>query len=267
MAKDCKRIADDPNAFFILGGDSIDAIARKNDKRASQGSLAAWCARVDDVVRAELDRFEYYVTPIAAKCLMILQGNHEADLLEYANRDVYAEEIAIIGRAQGKQPNEWHRIAPGWEGFLDLRFRYNPPGGNRATRTAGNMGHNWRFVTYAHHGAGGGRKAGGHALTLESAMGNYGADLVLMGHRHVRQAVERDLVVPDAKRGYAIRQRWGAFGGAYLGAYIADGDDGQAIHNYPQRKGLPARATGGIVVDIRPFDREFVIVLNSKVEH
>lgn len=266
LQADINKVRDDPNGYWIGGGDFIDAIARKNDKRASQNTLAPWCSRVDDVIKAQLDRFEELVTPIASKCLALLLGNHELDVLERDNRDVYAHEVDILGRAMGLPKDQHHKIAPGWEGFIDLRFRYNPPGGQGAARKPDNMGHNWRFIIWSHHGFGGGRKAGGHALTLESAMGNYEADLILMGHRHVRVATSRDLVCSDVKHGYKIRQRWGAYGGSYLGAYLPDMEGGQARHNYPQRKGLPARATGGVVVDIKPYEHEFGIVLNGHLD-
>jgi len=61
----------------------------------------------------------------------------------------------------------------GFDGFIRVLFRVS--GKTELTTTI-----------YVHHGYGGGRLAGGHALTLQRAFLWNQADVALMGHRHIR---------------------------------------------------------------------------------
>lgn len=226
---------------------------RKNDKRSSTDSLAPWCKDVNDVILAQLDRLEEKLAPIADKCLALCEGNHETAQLEHNNRDVFSDFVGRIARHAGIDATRAHSLSLGYEGFLDLRLHYSPKG--NAT------GHNWRLVTYIHHGHGGGRKMGGPALTMEDTMGRYEADLFFMGHRHMLMAFPQTITCADIKRGYKLKERWGVWGGSYLGAFIPQDGDGRPNVNYAQLKGLPVRATGGTHVTISPIKREFSVVL------
>ncbi len=230
-------------------------MGRKNDKRSSTDALAPWCIDKSDVILAQLDRLEELLAPIAPKCLALLEGNHETAQLEHNARDVFSDFVMRIGRAAGLDATRAHTLALGYEGFLDLRFHYSPKGNT--------TGHNWRLSVYAHHGHGGGRKMGSPALTMEDTMGRYEADLFLMGHRHMLMGFPQTIVCPDVKRGYKLKQRWGAWGGSYLGGFIPDDANGRPNVNYAQLKGLPIRATGGVHAVINPIDREIALVLGG----
>jgi hypothetical protein len=168
--------------------------------------------------------------------------------------DVYTPLVRSVAEHAGIGKTEAHKLAMSWEGFLSLRFAYQPQKASGA---------NWEFNIYAHHGFGGGRKAGSHALTLEDAMGRYAADLLLMGHRHVREVQEHTVVAPDARRGFKLETRYGAWCGSYLRPYIEVEPGHMPRGHYAQRKGLPPRAPGGLTISIRPFDREMTVHLNG----
>lgn len=253
LQADIARIAADPLAYWIGGGDYLDAVPRKNDKRSSTDSLAPWCKDANDTILAQLDYVEELLSPIAPKCLGLLEGNHETAQLDHNNRDVFSDFVGRIGRHAGLDGTRAHSLALGYEGFIDLRFHYQPAG--NAT------GHNWKLIVYTHHGFGGGRKMGGPALTMEDAMGRYDADLLLMGHRHMLMAFPHTVVMPYSK----MKTRWGVWGGSYLGTYIESDANGRPNVNYAQLKGLPARATGGARIILTPRQRELSVLLSGRV--
>lgn len=250
---DIQAIANNPNAYWGGGGDYIDAIARKYDPRYRETSLAPWLRGRADPIGKQIDRFVEMVTPIAHKCLWLLTGNHEDAVLHHADRDVYREIVRGVASAAGKEMRE---LALGWEGFVTLKFRRG---------TKGNYGGTRRIVIYTHHGAGGGRKQGGHALRMEETLLTYEADLVLLGHRHVRQVVTKTRITPNGK-GVKLMEHVGVWGGSYLGPYIEDSDDGFPQDNYPQFKQLSPTSPGIVPVVIKPDIRKVMpIVTNGSV--
>lgn len=72
------EIAADDNARWIGGGDFIDCIARVGDKRYDEDAMAGWVRGKKDVVGLEARRFVELVTPIAHKCLGLVEGQVKA---------------------------------------------------------------------------------------------------------------------------------------------------------------------------------------------
>lgn len=244
LQADIDAIASDPYAYWGGGGDYIDAISRKGDKRYAESSFAPWLHGKPDPIGKQVERVVGMLSPIAHKCLYLVTGNHEDAVLQYADRDVYRE--IVKGICNASKTNGVHRemreLAVGWEGFIQLVFRRGEVGNYGGTRTV---------TLYTHHGSGGGRKQGGHALRLEETLLTYECDLALVGHRHIRQIVNVRTVRPSGK-GVEFHERVGVFGGSYLGAYIDEDSDGMPIGNYPQYKQLQPTTVGVVPVIIKP---------------
>lgn len=249
LQQDIATIAADPFAYWVGGGDYIDAIPRKGDKRYSEASVARWLWGVNDIVGAQIDRLVELLSPIAPKCLALRSGNHEAAVLDAYDRDVYREIVRGIAAASGREMRE---IALNIEGFVRLRFRRGKPE---------SFGGTTLLTIYMHHGAGGGRKRGGDALRLEETLLLYDADLVFMGHRHKAMAMPMQVVCPSG-RGVRMRDRLGIWGGAYLKPYLPDDRDIPADH-YPQRKHLPPTRVGMVPVLVKPDTLGLMPVLTN----
>jgi hypothetical protein len=163
---------------------------------------------------------------------------------------VYQEIVRGIATAAGKEMRE---LALGWEGFITLKFRRGTPESFGSTR---------QIVIYTHHGAGGGRKQGGHALRMEEVLLTYESDLVLLGHRHVRQIVNKTRVAPKGK-GIQLKEHLGVWCGSYLGPYIGEDVDGFPADNYPQYKQLAPLSPGIVPILINPDKRRVMPIVTN----
>ena len=236
------QIADDEFAFWGGGGDYCDFIPRKGDKRYRESTLAPWLNGLDDVAKREEEHFLSIVKPIASKCLYLGKGNHEDTICSYYDSDPYRHIATQIAEWSGRGVSD---LALGWDGFVVLTFRRGTPS---------HYGGSWGMTLYTHHGAGGGRKAGGHALRLEEMISTYDSDVVLAGHRHIKQMIGVQTVSPRGG-GIKIRQRLGAFCPSLLKAYLDDDSEGMPRDNYPQMKQLPPTEVGVMQIEIKPSDR------------
>lgn len=234
-----KAIADDDRAYWIGGGDYIDAICHVGDKRYKPETLATWALGHTDLMTAQADYAVNLVKPIAHKCLALAEGNHEWGARNHYARDIYAYIVREIARAAGKDTGD---LALGAGGFVLPTF----------VRLAGSTRANhWRMRIFVHHGYGGGRLPGGHALTLGRALGDYEADLILMGHRHVLAVVPKII-----QRANGVFTRYAAFVPSYLNSTLEPLADGMPIDTYPELMGLPATPAGTFPIEIMPFERK-----------
>ena len=252
LRADVAAIAADPYAYWGGGGDYGDFIPRKGDKRYRETSIAPWLRGKNDICGRQVERFAEIVKPIADKCLYMAKGNHEDSVLSYYDRDVYLEMCRRVADISGREIRD---IAIGWEGFVTLKFRRG---------IAENYGGTRKVVIYTHHGAGGGRKQGGHALRMEEVLLTYECDLALLGHRHIRQVVNKQSVAPSGKS-ITIRERLGVWCGSYLNTFIAEDDDGYPVDNYPQAKQLSPTTTGVVPVVIRPDEPSIMPVITNGI--
>jgi hypothetical protein len=200
---DIEAILADPRAYWIGGGDYIDAIPRKGDRRYSETSLARWLYGEVDVVGLQIDCLVRKLAPIASKCLGLRSGNHESKVLDDYDRDAYREIVRGVATAAHKEMRD---LALGIEGFVCLRFRRGTPE---------HYGGSTTLVVYCHHGAGGGRKRGGDALRMEEILLGYRCDVVFMGPAQTDGFFRcRKSFLPDA----VSRSKTGwAFGAARTG--------------------------------------------------
>lgn len=238
LEADIARVAADADGYWIGGGDFLDGIARQ-DKRHDEGTLAPWLWGVDDLIHAQLERVGDLMAPIAHKCLALAKGNHEEFILERYERDVYQRIVEKVTR-----PGAPVRL--GYGGFVVLRVRST------------GIHYTWTVTLFVHHGAGGSLLPGGNALTLGRLPTWYNADAFLLGHRHVRQVVTNAQWQPAPRAKEVIyRRQVMAFGGSYLKGY----DPKIEAELYAEKKLLPPRETGGIVLELRPDEREVRVSL------
>ena len=243
------EIAADDNARWIGGGDFIDCIARVGDKRYDEDAMAGWVRGKKDVVGLEARRFVELVTPIAHKCLGMVEGNHERTAITYYDRNIYGEMVADVAKAAGKEAAD---LALGVHGFLKLQFRRH--------NATGSSGQGWHMLIYTHHGAGGGSMPGGHALSLGRVLGSHDCDLALLGHRHVEAFVSLPALSVVGSR-VVKRNRVGMYVASYLDSHIEA--PGMPRDTYPELKGLPSLTLGSTPVLVNPSDREFYVVFSG----
>lgn len=236
LQQDVEAIKNDPFAYWIGGGDYIEAIPRKGDKRYIESTLAKWLRGKDDVVGQQRDRALEYIKPIASKCLGLVSGNHERACLKYADRDIYSEFCTLLGLVVNKPPTDFML---GVQGFLNLRFRRG---------TEKDYGGTWSMNVYCHHGFGGGRMPGGHALTLGRVLGDYDCDVAFLGHRHVRQFLDKTITLPRNR----TRLKMAMFVPSYLNAYIIPSSEDKLVDTYAEEFGLPPQHIGTVPIVIKP---------------
>ncbi|MDZ4768374.1 MAG: metallophosphoesterase [Chloroflexota bacterium] len=249
LERHISMIAADPHALWIGGGDYIDCVARKGDKRYEEATQAAWLRGENDVIDAQCERFFKLVAPIADKCVALVNGNHEHNALRYYDRDVYKHLVRGVARMTGREMNT---LAIGIGGFVVLRFMRKSKQSDAAAY--------WSMHIFAHHGAGGGRLAGGDALSLERTLGDYAADLVLLGHRHKHRVVNRNIVEPT-DQGARVVKRVGVMSASYLRSFILDDDF--VVTTYPEHLLLPATEVGAVPIVVAPGQRDFFVVTSG----
>jgi hypothetical protein len=255
LRKQIQQIADDPFARWIGGGDYIDCIARKGDKRYRESTLAPWLWGRDDAIGTQRDYMVAMLEPIIDKCLGLGCGNHEFAARNYIDRDIYGEIVAWLAQKQGVDPWE---LKLGVQGFVCIRFK--------RAYSNGDMGGTQTFRVYCHHGYGGGRLPGGDALALARVLGDYECDLALMGHRHKQQILPKQIVAPSATHGGVARMqtRMALFCGHWLNEYIIPAKDG-ALDTYAEEIGLPPAPTGTPEITIKPDERTMTARLQFEV--
>jgi hypothetical protein len=233
-------IANTPQAYWILGGDALDCITRK-DPRHEEEAYASWLWGKSDVVQHQLDYLFSLLDPIADRCLAVLKGNHEFQMLRYYDRDTYRAILRHLAERSHRKPED---LRLDTNGFLQLIFRRS---------TTGCHPHSWRFTMYCHHGYGSGRLQGGHALTLGRVLSRFDCDLALLGHRHIRQFVDMSVVGPNGRKRY----RAAAFVPSYLDSYLENHE------SYAERAGYPATHLGTFPIQIKPEKRTFSLIFSN----
>ena len=226
-----QQIADDPLGYWIGGGDYCDFINRK-DWRYRETATASWLHGVDDLAKRQIERARDELEPIRDKCLGLVRGNHEGEILKRYERDVYSALVDAL------KPSHNVPIRLGVQGFIRLRL---------TCVSSGDVRYNTQtFVIYCHHGYGGGRLEGGHALALGRVFKTYNCDIALMWHRHKRHVIDQVQLQP-AKRGDKIKERYqvAAFCGAFLQSYSED-------EVYAEEKQLPPGPLGPPQVVLHP---------------
>lgn len=236
LKNDIAEIGEDPKALWIGGGDYAEFINR-GDKRHRESSLASWLHGKDDIIAAQEQRLLEYLLPIKDKCLGLVVGTHEAQILDRSERDVYS---SLVNSLTGKD----RHIRLGVQGFIVLMWDLDKK--NR-----------WKTTLFVHHGSGGGLLPGGHALTLGRLPTWFEFDIALIGHRHTRQWVPNTITGPNTKStGVKQREQAMLFGGTYLESIAMDNSEAES---YAEYKMLPPKAAGGVRIKFKPSKQQYKI--------
>jgi predicted phosphodiesterase len=162
------KIASDPNARWIGGGDYLENIKPQDVRRWEFSNLPDWMLKgkpqdireaMADIVRAQKKRFLDIVQPIKKRCIGLIEGNHEHSIKHYYNQDIQGDLCDGI---------ETQDLTT--EAFIRIRFKRD-----KGVRT---------IILAICHGHGGGRSAGSEPNHLARLAGYFNADIVLRGHSH-----------------------------------------------------------------------------------
>jgi hypothetical protein len=238
FARDVDKIYKDPRAFWIDGGDSIDAVNR-NDKRFNVQSVDPYYHnKLDDLADAQMDRYCERVEKIGDKCLGKLRGNHEESIRRYYHRDV-TEKFCNRFRV----PNLKNCA------LIRLRFRRSSP--NMTTHPPTTI-----IKIFCAHGHITGRKTGSKLNRLKDLFTQFDADIYMIAHGHekILDAKQTTLTIPNAGKLHLVTQiKRGFMTGSYLRTY-QEGEE-----NYAE-KGLYAPSDlGAVCATIKPATKEVQI--------
>ena len=246
LKEDIREVTEDPLARWILGGDACEFITRKDRRHVREGQLASWLQGKNDLVTRQLEAFSSLFYPIRDKCVGAVLGNHE-DYMQFADdQDAYRSLIRILSSVNEVEDSD---LALGAQGFLVLRFRRMKKTGAPDT---------WTQKIYLHHGHGGGRLPGGHALALGRIFTNYDCEIALMGHRHVVQFVPNNMVGPNALATRTEQRKQIAM---FCGTYRDDMKD-TVDPDYAEIKGYPPAASRQITLQFTPDKKRTRLIVD-----
>ena len=218
LRRDIAEIEADPFAIWTFGGDWAEFIS-PTDKRFDPTEVADWISVADlaDIAKVQCAHTARLFGPIADKCIGAIGGNHGLFIARTHHRNPHADICSKLDI-----PNL------GYDGaFINLRFQ-RKGGSTRTYRIA--MLHGW----------GGGRQPGGKMNKLRDALAAYDADIILLGHLHVRYRLSA-MTYTCTKSRVVVKKRVAVLGGTYL--------DGAG---YALRAGYPPAEIGGVMISITP---------------
>lgn len=231
-----QAIRDDPNAYWFGGGDLVDAVILQDQKRFDPAGLPEWMldasaaevrANLQDIVNAQLKRLTGIVEPIRARCMGLIEGNHEYQIMKQHNRNITQELCNTLGVPALTDTC-----------FMRLKFR-------RLVTTV-------MIRLYACHGHGGGRTPGSEPNHLARLSQDKECEILLRGHSHTQHIMppQSRLTIPvNGKLGdeCALTTLRAANWGCYLRTYAA------GPSTYDSRANYPVRPLSTVRVVIRPF--------------
>jgi len=222
------------NTYWLGGGDYAEFINR-SDPRHKESDLARWLHGEDDLAKAQCQHLLKLLVPIADKCIGILSGNHEGQVLKHYERNVYAFILEAIKDAGGHKG----QLGLGYRGFITLRINRD--------------GHHINTLTiYAEHGWGGGRLKGGDVLNSQRIFAYFDCDLYLAGHRHKAHLIPHTMI---SARGKHIKRatKLAAMPGSFRDVTLSHAEDDPG--SYEDSKGLPPGDAAGVKIYFEPDSR------------
>jgi hypothetical protein len=234
-----REIDQDPYALWFGGGDIVDAILPQDQKRFDPGTLPDWMLkgkpdairmRLKDMIASEVGMAKDLLHGIRGKCLGLIEGNHEFEVMKRHNRDVTRELCDSLG-----VPHLTDCF------FARLLFK--------------KAGHVASCKLYAAHGCGGGRTPGAEAGHLARMAADKDADIVLRGHSHTQFILPPLVRLSVPSRGALGAETTSrAVRAANWGCYLKTLAAGPST--YDSRAQYPARPLSTVRVRIRPFYKE-----------
>lgn len=212
-----RKVAATNNAYVILMGDLIDAITR-TDPRFDSGGLADWIPihRANTIAEVELEYAVELLEPIKDKIVGAIVGNHEDKVAKHYGTDIHQRMCTHLGIRNLS-----------YSALIRFAFK-------RANERSS-------IDVYAHHGHGGGRKAGAKVNRMHDEGGDVAADIYLMGHVHERGwSMKPILHMHKDKPLLVAKERHFGLTGTYLRTYK------QGYSGYAEKSGFPPTSIGGI---------------------
>lgn len=246
IEQDVQTIADDPNAFWVGGGDYAEFLSprdRRFDPSAVDSSLSV--ADLGQLGYALMSRVRDLLKPIAGKCFGLVFGNHEEKYMKQTEQQqLHAWLCTELGVPD-----------LGYSGFFGVTFirnyRLKRP---RLIRGAGKvLREAWQVVFFVSHGSGSANTPTGKLKKLRDALEYFDADVVMIGHLHGKKADKRVTVgVNRAVNDLTDRVQLGVLSGSYLRTYAKD------VVTYGEMRMYRPVVFGPSVVKFRPKKHEFV---------
>ena len=241
LKKTVSSIESNPNAYWIGGGDYLDAIKPSDLKRFDMDTLPDWIfdgdvhtirERLNDVVQQQVERAADILNPISTKGIGLIEGNHEFSVRKYSNHDVQKSLCDYL---------ELENLTD--EALIRLKFKHNT-----LTRVV---------MLYICHGHGGGRTAGAEPNHLNRMLTEWEtADICFRGHSHCFHILPPKPVLEIPKSGNLPREctcryRWAANWGCWTLQHASGPSTYASRACYPARPMLSCKAV------IKPFHREY----------
>lgn len=220
------EIANNEHAYWLGMGDYIDAVTHNDRRRFNPAHYVGTRYKISDLAdlaQIQADEFVEVVEPIKDKCIGLIEGNHEWVNPKHNAADIMARIVAGI---------EAPYLGP--SAFVHLYVM------DAVDKTR------YKLTVWAHHGFGGGRLAGGDALTLQRLIMQAEADIYLMGHRHKSIILpEVSLYANEAEPPDIVhRPRVGGMTGTFLKS------SAQNTSDYAEQLGLPPVVLGAPYVEM-----------------
>lgn len=223
-----KDIVNDPFGYWLGMGDMseyigftdprFEAISVQGDEK-----IQAW---EDWAFKQTHDVFKE-IEPIKDKCIGLHWGNHEKNVAKY----------------HGYNP------AKHLAGMLGVKFlMYEAMTRIYVNDKRGQS--RYSLAVYSHHGYGGGKLPGGHALNLYRLAAHYDADIYALGHVH------RIMAFPSVRLGITSRGQYSKKPMVFLntGTYLKSKQEG--IEGYEVKIGYPPVPIGCPVINVSYDDKE-----------
>lgn len=227
---DVKRIEDDPNGLWVSMGDVCDCIVPSDSKRFRADEIdPEYLPHLATIGTYQRDRFLEYVSPIAGKCIGVVDGNHEESLLKYHH-------VALTHDIARELGTEYL----GNTALIRLMFHRTDDQGQRMRSSC--------LKLYVTHGHSYGRNTGAPLTRLEQTAANFDADIYLAGHCH-KLGVSRAQRISIPEKGTPkLVSRPQVFGltGCYTTVYEED------TSGYGERAGHCQPDIGMLRVSVRP---------------
>ena len=232
LIRDDLEWARENKARVFIAGDVFDLILPKDHKRFTPSVLDPALAHTDAVLNAALELGTSILHPYADLIWVIGCGNHETAMTKWHSTDVIA---LLLERLQdGAKHDIWHG---GYTGAIVQPL--SRPDGT----------HGRRFCIWYHHGAGGAAPVSKGLIDFNRlSTWARGADVLWMGHKHNRYAVQvMERWIPRQGKTLEDRPVWQLMTGAYTGGVKPQVDSaGNYQGNWAQEKNMAPQGRGGI---------------------
>jgi len=225
---DVNRVKNDPNAYWINGGDSIDAIVHSDVKRFDPMTIAPeFRESYNDMGPAQIASVKRDLECIKDKCIGIHEGNHESKLRKYHHYDLVNAWCA-----------DWK--VPYLKAAAMIRLKFS-----RGAHTS-------VVKILTAHGNVAGRKSGNKVNRLEDLIMMFDADIYMLAHGHKKVMHKSSrLSIPTKGRLELIEDiKVGFMTGSYLRTYQ------EGAESYAETALYSPSDLGAVCVRIKPETKE-----------